>query len=174
MFRFATIMTVALLGVAVSPLTAIAQEPRPESAEKAAQGETLQGMLPNQSTAMMSVDYNFANLWFAGQAQNWPLAAYYLGETKGAIAWTVRLQPVRKTSHGDLELRPILDAMREGPFADVTTAIAAKDKPAFEDAYKHVMTACYSCHVAAEKPYLRLHIPEAPATRMIDIPSAAQ
>jgi len=45
----------------------------------------LKGLLPDQSHAMKDVAYHFANLWFAGKAANWPLAEFYLGETKSHL-----------------------------------------------------------------------------------------
>src|SRR6266568_2288679 len=33
---------------------------------------------PDQSHAMVDVGYHFANLWFAADKGNWPLAKYYL------------------------------------------------------------------------------------------------
>jgi hypothetical protein len=131
--------------------------------------DALRATLPSQSHAMTDVDYQFSNLWFAAKAKNWPLAQFYLNETMSHIGWMIRLRPVRQTSHGDLALQPIFDAMQSGPVAEAKAAIGAKDNAAFESAYTHVMTACYSCHVAAEKPYLRPHIPDAPATRIIDM-----
>src|SRR4051812_23606399 len=37
---------------------------------------------PDQSHVMADVGYHFANLWFAAEKQNWPLANYYLSETR--------------------------------------------------------------------------------------------
>lgn len=37
--------------------------------------------LPDQAHAMQVVGYPFANLWFAGQKGNWPLADFYVKET---------------------------------------------------------------------------------------------
>ena len=36
--------------------------------------EALKRLVPSQSHAMADVDYHFANLWFAAQNANWPLA----------------------------------------------------------------------------------------------------
>ena len=49
------------------------------------------------------------------------------------------------------------------------SAIDKQDPKAFDAAYRQAMNECYACHKLAEKPYLRPHIPEAPATRMIDV-----
>src|SRR6185295_1108918 len=42
----------------------------------------LKEMVPDQSHAMKDVGYHFANLWFAGQKKNWPLADFYWSETR--------------------------------------------------------------------------------------------
>jgi uncharacterized membrane-anchored protein YhcB (DUF1043 family) len=34
----------------------------------------LKGMVTDQSHVMSDVSYHYCNLWFAGQAENWPLA----------------------------------------------------------------------------------------------------
>jgi hypothetical protein len=47
---------------------------------------------------MVDVDSSTRHLWFAGKAQNWPLATFYLNETRSHLNWTVRLRPVRKLS----------------------------------------------------------------------------
>lgn len=58
---------------------------------------------------MKDIAYHFSNLWFAGGAQNWPLAGFYLNETRSHLRWAVRVRPVRRTSTGEVDLRPILD-----------------------------------------------------------------
>lgn len=67
-------------------------------------------------------------------------------------------------------LLAILSAgMCSGSLAQIKTAIDKKDVKTFDAAYRRTITECYACHQLAEKPYLRLHIPEAPATGMIDL-----
>src|SRR5438477_13058917 len=53
--------------------------------------EQLKGKVPDQSHAMKDVGYHFANLWFAGQKKNWPLAKFYLDETRSHLKWAVRI-----------------------------------------------------------------------------------
>ena len=48
-----------------------------------------------QSHIMIDVEYQFANLWFAGRNEQWELAAFYLRETDSHLRWTVRVRPVR-------------------------------------------------------------------------------
>ena len=50
-------------------------------------------MLPDQSHVMKDIAYHFSNLWFAAQAQNWPLAGFYLNETRSHLKWAVSPAP---------------------------------------------------------------------------------
>jgi hypothetical protein len=130
--------------------------------------ELLKGKVPDQSHAMKDVGYHFTNLWFAGQKQNWPLAKFYCDETRAHLKWAVRIIPVRKTTGGSLDLKQILDGIDQSLFAAVQKAIDSKNAADFSEAYRNALGGCYSCHVAAEKPYLRLHVPEQPEARIID------
>ena len=60
--------------------------------------ESLKKLLPDQAHAMTGVGYHFSNLWFAGQAGNWPLAEFYFKETRSNLQWAVRIKPVRQDS----------------------------------------------------------------------------
>jgi len=133
-----------------------------------AEVERLRSIMPGQATAMTQIAYNFANLWFAAHAQNWPLAQFYANETRVRLRWAVRIQPMRKLSSGELPLQPILDGIEKGQLTAVDQAVAAKDVKKLETAYHSMMDACYACHTASEKPYLKLHVPKAPAEPMID------
>ena len=80
-----------------------------EIAKLKAELEQLKGRLPSQSHAMMDVDYHLANLWFAGQSKNWPLAQFYLDETRSHLRWAVRIIPVRRILGGEVDLRGLLE-----------------------------------------------------------------
>jgi len=134
-------------------------------AELKAEIEALKGMLPSQSHSMVDVEF-----WFAGKAQNWPLAQFYLNETRSHLNWTVRLRPVRKLSNGgDLDLRPILKGVEDGGIANIKAAIDKHDGGAFETAYRGMLAQCTACHEAAEKPFLRPDVPKAPPSALIDM-----
>jgi len=139
-----------------------------EVARLKAEIEQLRGRLPDQSHVMKDVGYHFSNLWFAARAKSWPLAKFYLVETRSHLKWAVRIIPVRKTKGGDLDLRVILDALDRTVLADTQNAIDGRDLEAFAKAYQQTLAGCYSCRTAAEKPYLRPKIPEQPETKIID------
>ena len=143
-------------------------EPAGEIAALRAELEVLKGRLPDQSHAMKDVGYHFANLWFAGQKKNWPLARFYLDETRSHLKWAVRIIPVRKTKAGDVDLRGILEAVDGSMLAEIQKAIQAEDIAKFTNSYRLSLEGCYSCHTASEKPYLRPQIPEQPEARVIN------
>lgn len=172
-----TVVAVVALasGVVCNPLSASAQsaETSPSSvatdlAALKKEIEVLKGKVPDQSHAMKDVAYHFTNLWFAGQKENWPLARFYLDETRSHLKWAVRIIPVRKIKGGDLDLKAVLDGLDQTVFNSLQKTIENKNTTEFADAYRQALGGCYSCHVAAEKPFLRLQVPEQPEVRIID------
>ena len=130
---------------------------------------TFAGDLPDQSHVMADVGYHFANLWFAADKQNWPLANYYLGETRSHLRWVVRIRPVRKTKAGaEVDLKGILDAIDNSFLTAVGKAITNQDLAALKIAYQQTLEGCYACHQACEKPFLRPHIPTSPSASIIN------
>lgn len=128
----------------------------------------LKGKVPDQSHVMKDVAYHFTNLWFAGQNRNWPLAKFYCDETRAHLKWAVRVIPVRKIKGGELDLRPMLEGLDQSLFLPLSKTVDSGDSASFEQAYRQAMDGCISCHVAAEKPFLRLKIPAQPESQMID------
>jgi hypothetical protein len=162
------ILALISLLIAFQPGAALGQA-QVDAAALKSEIEELRGQLPDQAHAMSDVDYHFANLWFAGQKANWPLAEFYLNETRSHLNWAVRLRPVRRLSSGaELDVRAMLKGIEDSALQELRAAVAKKDGDAFNAAYRGMLGACHGCHVAAEKPYLKPHIPEAPASRMID------
>jgi hypothetical protein len=166
-------ISLAALGVAPCRPTLGQAPPSAAAADAAAlktEIEQIKGMLPSQSHTMIDVEYHFANLWFAARAENWPLATFYLNETRGHLNWALRVRPVRKLADGsELDLRPILKGVEEGALATLKTAVDKHDSAAFEPAYRAMLAQCQACHAAAEKPFLRPQIPTAPPSPLIDM-----
>lgn len=146
-----------------------AEHPAADVGALAAEVERLKKVVPDQAHAMRDVDYHFTNLWFAAQQSNWPLAQFYFGETRSHLRWAVRIIPVRKDTAGqDIKLEEILQAVENTPLKQLDEAIQAQDHNAFVAAYELMLTGCYACHKASDKPYLRPHIPEHAATSIIN------
>src|SRR6266446_7421841 len=100
----------------------------------------ISGMLPDQSHAMADVGYHFANLWFAADKENWPLAKYYLEETRSHLNWAVRLHPVRTTKAGSqVDLKGILQAIDNSFLSEIDSAITNKDASKLKIAYQQTL-----------------------------------
>jgi hypothetical protein len=142
---------------------------KPDAAEAVPlDAQMLNERLPDQSHAMEDAGYHFANLWFAGTQQNWPLADYYLRKTQSYLELAVKIKPVRKTSAGtEVDLKGILDAVDGGLLPKMGKAIKDKDVTGFKDAYRQTVVGCIACHTASERSYLRVQVPAAPATTII-------
>jgi hypothetical protein len=132
------------------------------------QVKSLEGLVPDQAAVMTHVGYHFSNLWFATEQENWPLADFYLSETRNNVKWAVRVKPIRKTAAGQLELEPIAQAIDNAQFTELKKAIAAHSKPDVQKLYDQTLTACYACHKASEKPYLRPQRPSRPEAPIIN------
>ena len=141
--------------------TAVAQQQQPVTqATLVADVTRLRDIRPPDSHPMVEVAMYAANLWFAGNAKNWPLANYYLGETRGRIAWETRLNPGPKGADSNpVDMVNIFDGIDHGTLTKLKNAIAAKDSKEFDTQYRHLLEDCYSCHKTANRPYLRPQVP---------------
>lgn len=190
--HFATVSVAFILGCVLSllffrqfgpaneppgPATHAEQAPNNAAAEQPdlrAEVERLKAIVPDQAHAMKDVDYHFTNLWFAGKAENWPLADFYWKETLSHMKWAVRIIPVRKDNAGrEIKLEDILQSIENSPFMKMGDVIQERDPGKFEATYRYLLEGCYSCHKAADKPYLRPRIPEQPATTMMNFDPTA-
>jgi hypothetical protein len=163
---FSFVLVTVLSGCEQTSPVASSQTP-PENLT--ARVKTLEDLIPSQSHMMADVGDHFTNLWFAGWAENWPLADFYFGETKSHLRWAVRRIPIRKDNQGrDINLGNILEAFENSQLTQLKGTIDGKDKAGFEKVYKESLTVCYSCHKAADKPYLRPQIPTEPASRIMN------
>jgi hypothetical protein len=167
------VCTASMLIAAAASLTASAADADKTSGADAltalrTENEHLRTLIPSQSHAMMDVAYHFTNLWFAGNKRNWPLAQFYFNEARSHIQWMIRLNPVRKSTHGDVELTPIFTAFDSTLLNDLKSKIAAKDAAGFKAAYKAALGGCNSCHIASDKPFLKITIPKQQEVQIVD------
>jgi hypothetical protein len=129
----------------------------------------LKEVVPSQSHAMTDVGYQFANLWFAGKHKNWPLAEFFLNESRQHIVWTIRIRPVRKNPDGgSIDIRALFEGIQDGALKGLTQSIANKNEAAFISSYKNMLEACYSCHRAAAEAFLRPMVPTSPPQFIIN------
>ncbi len=132
----------------------------------------LKELVPSNSHIMMDVQWHWTNLWFAGQAKNWPLAQYYFNETRGHIQWLIKKSPTMRSSGPDREevnIEGIFGGIDTSSLADVKAAIEAKDSAKFAATYKTMLESCYSCHKSVGRPYLKPMIPKVQAQSILNM-----
>jgi hypothetical protein len=155
---------------------ATAQQSNPQANPATMQTDVarLKDIVPPNSHPMVEVGMFAANLWFAGEKKNWPLAGYYLNEMRNRIRWEVHLNPGPKGADGNpVDMQSIFDGIDNGTITQVRKSIDAKDGKQFADSYKHLLEDCYSCHKAALRPYLRPMVPVSGAQPIINLDPAA-
>jgi hypothetical protein len=164
--------TLAVISILAASASIGCEKEAPASApsvDLAAKVKALEDLLPSQSHMMADVGDHFANLWFAGTAENWELADFYLSETRSHLRWAVRRIPIRKDNRGrDVNLVNILEGFENSQLTQLKKTIDGKDRSSFEKVYKESLTVCYSCHTAADKPYLRPRVPVEPPSRIMN------
>ena len=146
--------------------------PAPDLKTLQADVERLKALVPSNSHIMMDVQWHWTNLWFAGQAKNWPLAQYQFNEGRGHILWLTKKSPIIKSSgpnKEDIDIAGIFDGVDTSSLADLKKAIEMKASAKFAATYKTMLESCYSCHKAVGRPYIRPMIPTAQVQSMMNM-----
>jgi hypothetical protein len=102
----------------------------------------------------------YANkLWFSGDAENWPLASFYVHELEETMD---EVKAHRREEGGQRVDKLIVDFGLQ-PLEEVELSVELKDVHAFKLSYENLITYCNACHVSTAKPYIRIKTPERPA-----------
>jgi hypothetical protein len=94
-------------------------------------------------------------LGLAGNEQNWPYAAYELGELTETFADIAKLVP----KHGNLSIPEAIASTVKPPMAALAAAIKAKDAGGFTKAYADLTASCNACHQSADHPMIVIQVP---------------
>jgi hypothetical protein len=116
---------------------------------------------PELGEQMLALQIRHARLWFAGQAQNWTLAAFELQEIKEAFDAVVEQNPEHAIFQPQ-RLADILPVMTKAPVMALRDAIDHGSKAEFEKTFDGLSTACTGCHRAAGNDFLVIQRPTAP------------
>jgi hypothetical protein len=134
----------------------------------------LREITPPNSHPMVDVAMFAANLWFAGDKKNWPLANYYLGELRNRVRWEVRVNPSPKGADGTpVDMANTFDGIDKGSLTRLKTTIDMKDSKQFAAQYRMLLEDCYSCHKTAGRPYLRPMVPVSGSQPILNLDPAA-
>ena len=108
---------------------------------------------------MGSLQVQHGKLWFAGSAQNWPLAAYAVDAIKEGIADMIVLRP-RYKRESIVEMLALFTAK---PLQDLQEAVEAKDSALFTQAYDSLAGGCNTCHNNYDYGFIAIQRPTVPA-----------
>jgi cytochrome c553 len=117
--------------------------------------------LPSISDLMIAtIQPRHERLWQAEQDGNWQLAAYELGNLRGAFDRLGRAHP----SDHDISFPDMITSVTAQPFKELNSAIQSKDGTAFAKAYADLTAACNSCHQALGHSEVEVRIPNRTST----------
>lgn len=151
-----------------------AADQKAQAEQLRAEIKRLEGLAPDQAAVMSHLGYHWSNLWFAIEQENWPLADFYLSETRSNLKWAVRVKPLRIVNKQKVDLKSIAESLDNAQFTQMKAAIAGKDKKKCIKLYDEALTGCYACHKASDKPYLRPQRPASPEVRVINFDPRAK
>jgi hypothetical protein len=112
---------------------------------------------PGLGEIMAQSAVRHAKLWFAGQAQNWDLAAYEVDELREGFEDAGKYHPTHKQI-----AQPIPDLISQNmdqPLVGVEQAIKDKNLQTFVKNYDNLTAACNACHQATEFGFNRVSRP---------------
>ena len=117
--------------------------------------------LPSISDLMIAtIQPRHERLWQAEQDGNWQLAAYELGNLRGAFDRLGRAHP----SDHDISFPDMITSVTAQPFKELNSAIQSKDGTGFAKAYADLTAACNSCHQALGRSVVEVRIPNRTST----------
>lgn len=116
---------------------------------------------PELGEQMLELQLRHDRLWWAGEAGNWNLAYFMIGELGEA------LRGIEQRNGDAAELQPqklseVMPSMMTPAIARVQDALARQDKAAFAKAYDDLSAACTACHELAGNPMLVIQRPRTP------------
>ncbi len=96
-------------------------------------------------------------LGLAGQEKNWPLAAYELGNLKGAFDRTAQAWPIYRTTN----MADLIEATTKAPMYAVAAAVKAADPDKFNETYEQLTETCNTCHQSIDHSLVVMRVPKA-------------
>ncbi len=109
---------------------------------------TVESFKPGLGEIMSLTAMRHAKIWFAGQAENWALAAYELDELKEGFEDAELFHPTHK--HLKLPMKQLILATMQQPMNALEKAVEAKNLIEFNKQYDQLTTGCNACHQMAD------------------------
>jgi hypothetical protein len=115
--------------------------------------EDIATMQPGLGRLMPEVGQRTWKLYYAAQAENWPLAAFQAKEIRGLMTLCAFARP----KHEEALTRYLAENWQP-----VQAAVDKKDFPAFENAFQKAIEAANMYHELRGKPYIVWKLPDTP------------
>ena len=106
--------------------------------------------IPRLGDIMNLVQVQHAKLWFAGQAQNWGLAAYELRQLRASLADAV-------VFYSGIPVGNVTTLA--SPIQSISDAIDVKDSKRFTKAVGELTDGCNACHGAMQRGFVAIRLP---------------
>jgi len=131
----------------------------PDNTALQVQVDSLQRRLSNSYTPglgefMSGIQVHHEKLWFAGNAQNWKLANFEIGEIREA------LDDIQRFCTDRPEIASI--PMILPPMDSIGKAVAQQDLPRFKAAFILLTNTCNNCHRATKHEFNVIQTPTTP------------
>jgi len=114
--------------------------------------------VPGLHTLMMELQHRHATLWFAGDAENWPLADYFMHELEELLEDIGTLHP----TYDGVPVAELLTGMSLPAVHRLEAAVDAADRAGFRVAYDELTMACNACHIASDRGAIVMQRPTSP------------
>jgi len=109
---------------------------------------------PGFGEFMSSIQVHHEKLWFAGQAQNWKLADFEMGEIKEALDGIREYNTDRPEAASLPMIYPAIDSLN--------SAIQQKNPLLFKSSFVLLTNTCNNCHHATKHEFNVIKIPDTP------------
>jgi hypothetical protein len=113
---------------------------------------------PSLAAQMLELQHRHASLWFAAEAENWPLVDYMLHEIEELVEVIEEAHP----TYRDVPIAEMLGEITLPAIEEMEDAAEAGDRATFVDWYHRFTDACNACHVAADRAVIVIQRPETP------------
>jgi hypothetical protein len=107
---------------------------------------------------MVDLQFRHANVWFAGEAGNWPLAEYHMHELEELTGDIAELHP----EYDGIPIAELMRAMLAPAVEQLVAAVDAGDTGSFGAAFDRVTEQCNACHQESRRGMIVVQRPRVP------------
>ena len=120
-----------------------------DAAKQKGPAEEVSADFPGLGEIMALQQMRHIKLWFAGNAANWPLADYEIGELKEGF------EDVTKQLGGDIVSQHV-----GAPMSELEKSIDGKNRTVFAAAFDKLSAGCNACHHTLDHGFIVIQRPQ--------------